>query len=142
MKAINAPDSNHDQTPNVFSLGFSTCPNDTFMFDALVNGKIDSGGLSFNVHLADIETLNQLAIKGELDITKISFGVYSQIQDTYELLTAGSALGKGVGPLFISKKEFLNPLKEKFNSGICGSANLNCKGLPSFAYLSINGPPG
>ena len=112
MKAINAPDSNHDQTPNVFSLGFSTCPNDTFMFDALVNGKIDSGGLSFNVHLADIETLNQLAIKGELDITKISFGVYSQIQDTYELLTAGSALGKGVGPLFISRKEFLNPLKE------------------------------
>lgn len=112
MKAINAPDSYRAQTPKVFSLGFSPCPNDTFMFDALVNGKIDSGGLSFNIHLADIETLNQLAIKGELDITKISFGVYPSVQDKYELLTAGSALGIGVGPLLISKKEFLNPQKE------------------------------
>lgn len=94
------------------SLGFSPCPNDTFMFDALVNGRIDSGDLSFTVRLEDIETLNRLAIKNELDITKISFGVYTQIQDSYELLTAGSALGIGVGPLFISKKEFLNPQKD------------------------------
>lgn len=103
------PDINRDQ---IFSLGFSPCPNDTFMFDALVNGRIDTNGLTFDVRLADIETLNQLAIKSELDITKISFGVYTQIQDTYELLTAGSALGIGVGPLFISKKQFSNPQKD------------------------------
>ncbi len=100
------------QTPNVISLGFSPCPNDTFMFDALVNGRIDTSGFTFDVRLADIETLNQQAIIGKLDITKISFGVYNQIQDAYELLTAGSALGIGVGPLLISKKEFLNPKKD------------------------------
>jgi 1,4-dihydroxy-6-naphthoate synthase len=100
------------QTPNYFSLGFSPCPNDTFMFDALVNGKIDAGDIFFNPQLEDIETLNRKAIRGELDITKISFGVYSQIKDAYELLTAGAALGTGVGPLFISKKKFDNPSKE------------------------------
>ena len=70
------PQNSKLKTQN-FLLGFSPCPNDTFMFDALVNGKIDTGELSFNVQLADIETLNQKALKGELDITKISFGVYS-----------------------------------------------------------------
>ena len=96
----------------ILTLGFSPCPNDTFMFDGLVNRKIDTRGLSFEVKLSDIEKLNQQAINGELDITKISFGVYSRIKDTYELLTAGSALGIGVGPLLISKKEFSNPQKE------------------------------
>ena len=96
----------------ILTLGFSPCPNDTFMFDALVNGKIDTRGLSFETKLSDIEKLNQQAINSELDITKISFGVYSRIKDTYELLTAGSALGIGVGPLLISKKEFSNPKKE------------------------------
>lgn len=99
-------------TSKILTLGFSPCPNDTFMFDALVNGKIDTRGYSFEVKLSDIEKLNQQAINGELDITKISFGVYPKIKDTYELLTAGSALGIGVGPLLISKKEFLNPKKE------------------------------
>lgn len=96
----------------ILTLGFSPCPNDTFMFDALVNGKIDTRGLSFEAKLSDIEKLNQQAINGEFDITKISFGVYSRIRDTYELLTAGCALGIGVGPLLISKKEFSNPQKE------------------------------
>jgi len=100
------------QTPNFFSLGFSPCPNDTFMFDALVNGRIDSGEFSFDVRLEDIETLNRFALEDELDITKISFALYPQVKDTYELLTAGSALGLGVGPLFISKKIFSNPENE------------------------------
>jgi 1,4-dihydroxy-6-naphthoate synthase len=104
--------SNHNTDQNSFQFNFSPCPNDTFMFDALVNGKIDNNDFTFNVQLEDIETLNQLAIKGEPDITKISFAAYSKVMDEYELLTAGSALGSGVGPLFISKRKFLNPEKE------------------------------
>ena len=104
--------TDNKESSKILTLGFSPCPNDTFMFDALVNEKIDTNGFTFDVRLSDIEKLNQQAIKGELDITKISFGVYLRIKDTYELLTAGSALGIGVGPLLISKKEFSNPQKE------------------------------
>ena len=104
--------TDNKESSKILTLGFSPCPNDTFMFDALVNEKIDTNGFSFDVKLSDIEKLNQQAINGELDITKISFGVYLKIKDTYELLTAGSALGIGVGPLLISKKEFSNPQKE------------------------------
>jgi 1,4-dihydroxy-6-naphthoate synthase len=95
-----------------FSLGFSPCPNDTFMFDALVNGRIDTGDIRFDVHLEDVQTLNKLALEGNLDITKISFAAYNLIRENYELLTSGSALGNGVGPLFISKKIVANPMKE------------------------------
>lgn len=83
------------------SLGFSPCPNDTFIFDALVNQKIDSGGLSFEVMLEDVETLNQCALDGKLDITKLSYGVLPLVLDKYAVLHSGSALGKGVGPLLI-----------------------------------------
>lgn len=86
------------------SLGFSPCPNDTFIFDALVNKKIDTEGLDFDVQLEDVETLNQWALKGKLDISKISYGVLPLVMDQYELLDAGGALGKGVGPLLISRK--------------------------------------
>jgi len=87
-----------------FTLGFSPCPNDTFIFDALVNKKIDTEGLDFEVLLEDVETLNQWALQGKLDISKISYGVLPLILDRYELLDAGGALGKGVGPLLISRK--------------------------------------
>ncbi len=87
-----------------FSLGFSPCPNDTFIFDALVNKKIDTEGLDFNVVLEDVETLNQWAMQGKLDISKISYGVLPLVLDRYELLDAGGALGKGVGPLLISRE--------------------------------------
>jgi 1,4-dihydroxy-6-naphthoate synthase len=87
-----------------FTLGFSPCPNDTFIFDALVNKKIDTEGLDFEVLLEDVETLNQWALKGKLDISKISYGVLPLILDRYELLDAGGALGKGVGPLLISRR--------------------------------------
>ncbi|HEX9510478.1 MAG TPA: 1,4-dihydroxy-6-naphthoate synthase [Puia sp.] len=88
-----------------FTLGFSPCPNDTFIFDALVNKKIDTEGFDFEVRLEDVETLNQWALRGKLDITKISYGVLPLVLDRYELLDAGGALGKGVGPLLIAKKE-------------------------------------
>lgn len=90
------------------SLGFSPCPNDTFIFDALVNGKIDTGGLAFDVVLEDVQTLNEWALAGKLAISKISYGVWPLLQEQYSLLESGGALGKGVGPLLISKNPVLN----------------------------------
>ena len=83
------------------TLGFSPCPNDTFIFDALVNNKIDTGGLSFDVILEDVETLNKWALEEKLDITKLSYGVLPLVLDKYIVLNSGSALGSGVGPLLI-----------------------------------------
>lgn len=85
------------------SLGISPCPNDTYIFDAMLHGKIDTEGLEFMPRLEDVETLNQLAIEGSLDISKVSYGVVFQLMGQYRILEAGSALGKGVGPLFVSK---------------------------------------
>jgi len=85
------------------SLGFSPCPNDTFIFDALIHHKIDTEGLEFEVFYDDVETLNQKAFSGELDITKLSYHAFAYVVDKYVLLDAGSALGFGVGPLLICK---------------------------------------
>ncbi|MBD1424200.1 menaquinone biosynthesis family protein [Sphingobacterium arenae] len=85
------------------TLGFSPCPNDTFIFDALIHHKIDTGGLEFDVQYQDVETLNQKAFLGELDITKLSYHAFAYAVNDYELLDAGSALGSGVGPLLITK---------------------------------------
>ncbi|PRD48776.1 1,4-dihydroxy-6-naphthoate synthase [Sphingobacterium haloxyli] len=85
------------------TLGFSPCPNDTFIFDALIHHKIDTGGLEFEVQYHDVETLNQKAFQGELDITKLSYHAFAYAVNDYELLDAGSALGSGVGPLLIAK---------------------------------------
>ena len=85
------------------SLGFSPCPNDCFIFDALVNKKIDTEGFDFDTSLEDVETLNRWSLEEKLDITKISYGVFPLVFGSYELLDAGGALGKGVGPLLISK---------------------------------------
>lgn len=87
-----------------YTLGFSPCPNDTFIFDALVNKKIDTKNLEFDVRLEDVETLNSMAINNTLDFTKVSYGVLPLIVNNYKVLNSGSALGKGVGPLLISKK--------------------------------------
>jgi len=87
------------------TLGFSPCPNDTFIFDALVNNKIDSGEFKFDVILEDVETLNQLALKNTLDITKISYGVLPLLLKNYVVLNSGSALGSGVGPLLIANEK-------------------------------------
>jgi len=88
------------------TLGFSPCPNDTFIFDALIHHKIDTEGLEFEVFYDDVETLNQKALRGELDITKLSFHAFAYVANQYALLDAGSALGFGVGPLLISKNHF------------------------------------
>lgn len=88
------------------TLGFSPCPNDTFIFDALIHHKIDTEGLEFEVYYDDVETLNLKALRGELNITKLSFHAFAYVANQYALLDAGSALGFGVGPLLISKKDF------------------------------------
>ena len=87
------------------SLGFSPCPNDTFIFDAMIHQKIDTEGLSFDVVFDDVETLNQKAFSAELDITKLSYHAYAYLTEQYVLLHAGSALGFGVGPLLICNNE-------------------------------------
>ena len=87
-----------------FTLGFSPCPNDTFIFDALVNNKIETGDYEFEPVLEDIQTLNQWAAEGRLDITKLSFPAFFQNQHQYKMLHSGAAMGKGVGPLLIAKQ--------------------------------------
>ncbi len=87
------------------TIGFSPCPNDTFIFDALVNKKIDTGEFCFEPVLEDVQTLNQWAIEGKLAITKLSYGVLPLVLDHYKLLSSGSALGNGVGPLLIANKD-------------------------------------
>jgi 1,4-dihydroxy-6-naphthoate synthase len=86
------------------TIGFSPCPNDTFIFDALVNRKIDTGGLEFEAVMEDVETLNRMALQEKLDITKISYGVLPRILPAYKVLNAGGALGVGVGPLLVSAR--------------------------------------
>jgi 1,4-dihydroxy-6-naphthoate synthase len=86
------------------SLGFSPCPNDTFIFDAMIHQKIDTEGLSFEVVFDDVETLNQKAFRADLDITKLSYHAYAYLTENYVLLHSGSALGFGVGPLLICNK--------------------------------------
>lgn len=93
-----------------FTLGFSPCPNDTFIFDALVNNKIDTQGLQFDVVLEDVQTLNEWATAGKLDITKLSYGVLPLVLDKYLLLNSGSALGRGVGPLLIKQGKTNDPV--------------------------------
>ena len=91
------------------TIGFSPCPNDTFIFDALVNNKIDTGGFEFDVVMEDVQTLNEMAIGGKLDISKISYGSLPLILGNYVVLSAGSALGRGVGPLLIAPFELPSP---------------------------------
>jgi 1,4-dihydroxy-6-naphthoate synthase len=89
----------------IIPIGFSSCPNDTFIFDALVNQKIDTGNLQFEAVLEDVQTLNQWAIEEKLMVTKLSYGVLPLVQKNYNLLNSGSALGRGVGPLLITNDE-------------------------------------
>ena len=88
-----------------FNLAISPCPNDTFMFDAIVNQKIDLEGLEFNTSYYDIEQLNQYALDSMFDITKLSFGAYVHLNHMYQLFDCGSALGKNCGPILICKRE-------------------------------------
>lgn len=116
------------------SLGFSPCPNDTFIFDALVNKKIDTAGFEFEVILEDVETLNQWALESRLDITKLSFPALFQSSDEYVLLNSGSALGKGVGPLLISRSGITDETKIDQASIALPGINTTANLLFSFAY--------
>ena len=86
------------------TLGFSTCPNDTFMFDAMVHGRVDTEGLEFDLVMEDILHLNRRALAGELDVLKVSYNAYGQVREQYQLLNSGSAMGEGVGPLLIARE--------------------------------------
>jgi len=101
-------------------LGFSSCPNDTLIFEALVNKRIDTQGLDFEIHIADVEELNQRALQGDLDITKLSFFAIAQVLEQYQILDTGSALGFANGPLFICKKDFENHISPDMPIAIPG----------------------
>jgi len=95
------------------TLGFSPCPNDTFIFDALVHHKIDTEGLDFEVVFADVEQLNKWAFQGKLDITKLSYNAFTHCVNDYALLDSGSALGNNCGPLLIKKPNTILTNKSK-----------------------------
>jgi 1,4-dihydroxy-6-naphthoate synthase len=85
------------------SLGISSCPNDTFIFDALIHGKVDTEGLTFDVCMTDVEDLNMKACEHSIQVTKLSFHAFAWVAENYTLLNSGSALGRKNGPLLISK---------------------------------------
>jgi 1,4-dihydroxy-6-naphthoate synthase len=120
-----------------FTIGFSPCPNDTFIFDALVNKKIDTEGFEFETELEDVQTLNKWAINKKLDISKISYGVLPLVINNYSVLNSGGALGKGVGPLLIAKKEIpdLENAIQKISIAIPGE-NTTAHMLFSYAFPS------
>ena len=109
------------------SLGFSPCPNDTFMFDGLVNSKINHSPFTFDVSIKDVEELNNRAFQNEFDITKVSFHAYAYISSDYQILNSGSALGHNNGPLLISKRKIYPDEVNDLNIAIPGkytTANL------------------
>ncbi len=118
----------------MFTLAFSPCPNDTFIFDALVNKKIDTEGLEFDVVLEDVQTLNEWALQGKMDFTKMSYGVLPLILNDYNVLNSGGALGKGVGPLLISNEELGIGNWEQENEVIIPGKNTTAHLLFSLAY--------
>lgn len=115
------------------TLGFSPCPNDTFIFDALVNNKIDTEGIHFEVIMEDVQTLNRWALENRLAITKLSYGVLPLVLNKYTVLNSGSALGKGVGPLLISNEPIDFAHVEEYLIAIPGE-NTTAHLLFSMAY--------
>ena len=97
------------------TLGFSPCPNDTFIFDALIHQKIDTEGLEFEVIFADVEQLNKWAFDGKLDLTKLSYNAFTHCFDKYILLDSGSALGRNCGPILIKKAETILTSRSKIS---------------------------
>lgn len=88
----------------MLSLGFSPCPNDTFIFDAMIHGKVDTEGLAFDIVMEDVEALNQRAFAGDIAITKLSYHAFAYLTERYALLDSGSALGNNCGPLLIARQ--------------------------------------
>ena len=117
-----------------FTLSFSPCPNDTFIFDALVNKKIDTEGFEFETLLEDVETLNKWALEGKLDITKLSYPAFFKNLDDYVLLNSGAALGKGVGPILINKDPEHQTANIQHQTIALPGENTTANLLFSFAY--------
>lgn len=118
------------------TLGFSPCPNDTFIFDALVNGRIENELFEIDVVLADVEQLNQMALAGKLDVTKISYNAYARVHGSYQLLNSGSALGNNCGPLLIARQPMGKEEVVEKKIAIPG-ANTTANFLMSFAYPDV-----
>ncbi len=117
------------------SLGFSSCPNDTLIFYGLMNGII-KGDITFKEFIADVQTLNEKALAGELDITKVSVAAYLQLQDRYELLNSGAAIGRGCGPLLVTKA--LTSITELHGSEIAIPGRLTTAYLLFRAFIKKN----
>jgi 1,4-dihydroxy-6-naphthoate synthase len=118
--------------------GFSPCPNDTFIFDALVNKKINTQGLDFDVHLEDVQTLNDFALEDRLDVSKISYGVLPLLLNTHTLLHSGGAMGNGVGPLLISKNANITPAQVNNLRIAIPGKNTTAYLLFSYVYPAAN----
>lgn len=118
------------------TFAYSPCPNDTFMFEPIVSGRIDTEGLTFDIHLADVEELNKSAFNEKYDITKLSFNAYTKLTTQYQLLNSGSALGRKCGPLLISKKSMSS---EDIRNGKIAIPGINTTAnfLLSFAYPDL-----
>lgn len=106
-----------------FTLRISPCPNDTFAFDAVINRRIDCGGMSFEVEYRDIEELNLGVLRGDSDISKISYSVYPRIADRYEILDSGSALGRGNGQLLVRREGDRSLIRRVASPGLNTTAN-------------------
>lgn len=117
----------------LLKIGFSTCPNDTFIFDALVNNRVDAHDFEFQTHLADVEELNKLSLQESLDITKISIAHYPNIADKYVILNSGSAIGNNNGPILISKRKIFPNEISNIKIAIPGK-NTTANLLLSIAY--------
>lgn len=121
---------------SVISLAFSPCPNDTFIFDAMVHGKIDTEGLAFNYRMADVEELNHLAMKEQLEMIKVSYHAWLYLRGKYTLLDSGSAMGSGNGPVIIGKNACTLEELEKMTVAVPGeytTANLLLKVFAPYA---------
>jgi Predicted periplasmic solute-binding protein len=115
------------------TLGFSTCPNDTFIFDAMVHQRIDTENLQFDLIMTDVEELNRMAFAGEIDITKLSYHAFVYAAGQYQLLHAGSALGYKNGPMLISKHKIYPDEVNDLRIAIPGK-NTTANLLLSIAY--------
>ena len=102
------------------SLGFSPCPNDTFIFDAMVHGKIDTEGLEFEVRMEDVEALNKAAFDRSIDITKLSYHAFAHLTEDFTLLQSGSALGNNCGPLLVAREKLPKQQWERLRIAIPG----------------------
>lgn len=104
-------------------LAISPCPNDTFMFDAIVNKRIDLEGYTFDVEYHDIEQLNERVLSGEAEVSKCSTALLSVVGERYRLLDSGSALGRGNGPLLVRRKGDTTPIRRVAVPGLYTTAN-------------------